>query len=55
MADYISREVAIAKLTALEIEKPGATMADARRVLWNMSGERVTDESVVCQGGKTKN
>lgn len=36
MADYISREVAITKLTALEIEKRGATMADARRALANM-------------------
>lgn len=33
MADYINREVAIAKLTALEVTEPYATMADAKRVL----------------------
>ena len=36
MTDYISREVAIAKLTALEVTEPNATMADAKRVLADM-------------------
>ena len=36
MAEYISREVAIAKLTALEVTEPNATMADAKRVLADM-------------------
>ena len=43
MADYIKREVAIARLTALEIEKPNATLADARRALRYVSGERVAE------------
>lgn len=43
MADYISREVAITKLTALEIEKQGATMADARRALANMPAADVIE------------
>nr|DAU56533.1 MAG TPA: hypothetical protein [Caudoviricetes sp.] len=33
MAEYIERSVAIAKLTALEVTEPNATMADAKRVL----------------------
>lgn len=33
MAEYINRGTAIAKLTALEVTEPNATMADARRVL----------------------
>lgn len=33
MAEYIERGTAIAKLTALEVTKPSATMADAKRML----------------------
>lgn len=33
MAEYINRGTAIAKLTALEVTEPNATMADAKRVL----------------------
>lgn len=33
MDEYINRGTAIAKLTALEVTEPNATMADARRVL----------------------
>nr|DAP96390.1 MAG TPA: DNA-directed RNA polymerase [Caudoviricetes sp.] len=33
MAEYIERSVAIAKLTALEVTEPNATMADVKRVL----------------------
>lgn len=33
MAEYIDRGTAIAKLTALEVTEPNATMADAKRVL----------------------
>lgn len=33
MDEYIKRETAIAKLTALEVTEPNATMADAKRVL----------------------
>lgn len=36
MAEYIEREVAIAKLTALEMVKPLAIMPDARRLLADM-------------------
>lgn len=36
MAEYIERGVAIAKLTALEVTEPSATMADARRLLADM-------------------
>lgn len=36
MAEYISKETAIAKLTALEVTKLNATMADAKRVLADM-------------------
>lgn len=36
MAEYINRETAIAKLTALEVTEPNATMADAKRVLADM-------------------
>lgn len=36
MAEYIERGTAIAKLTALEITEPSATMADARRLLAEM-------------------
>lgn len=33
MDEYINRGTAIAKLTALEVTEPNATMADAKRVL----------------------
>lgn len=33
MADYIDRGTAIAKLTALEVSKPNATMVAAKRLL----------------------
>ena len=33
MAEYIDRGTAIAKLTALEVIEPNATMADAKRLL----------------------
>lgn len=33
MSKYIDRSVAIARLTALEVTEPNATMADAKRVL----------------------
>lgn len=36
MDEYIERGTAIAKLTALEVTKPSATMADARRLLADM-------------------
>lgn len=36
MAEYIDRGAAIAKLTALEVAKPSATMADAKRLLADM-------------------
>ena len=37
MAEYIERGTAIAKLTALEVTEPSATMADAKRLLADMS------------------
>lgn len=36
MAEYIDLGTAIAKLTALEVTEPNATMADAKRVLADM-------------------
>lgn len=36
MAEYIERGTAIAKLTALEVAEPSATMADAKRLLADM-------------------
>ena len=36
MAEYIGRSVAIAKLTALEVTEPNATITDAKRVLADM-------------------
>ena len=33
MAEYIERGTAIAKLTALEVSKPNATMVGAKRLL----------------------
>lgn len=41
MAEYIDREAAIAKLTALEVTEPNATMTDAKRVLADMQTEDV--------------
>lgn len=36
MAEYIERGTAIAKLTALEVIEPSATMTDAKRLLADM-------------------
>ncbi len=36
MAEYIDRGTAIAKLTALEVTTPSATMTDAKRLLADM-------------------
>lgn len=36
MTKYIERETAIAKLTALEVTEPSATMIDAKRLLAEM-------------------
>lgn len=36
MDEYIERGTAIAKLTALEVTKPSATMADTKRLLADM-------------------
>lgn len=36
MAEYIERGTAIAKLTALEVTEPSATMTDAKRLLADM-------------------
>lgn len=36
MAEYIQRATAIAKLTALEVTKPSATMTDAKRLIADM-------------------
>ena len=42
MADeYIMRSIAIAKLTALEVTDPFATIADAKRVLADMDAANV--------------
>ena len=41
MAEYINRGTAIAKLTALEVTEPNATMIDAKRVLADMQTEDV--------------
>lgn len=42
MADeYIPRSIAIAKLTALEVTNPFATIADAKRVLADMAAADV--------------
>lgn len=41
MAEYINRGTAIAKLTFLEVTEPNATMADAKRVLADMSAADV--------------
>lgn len=41
MAEYIDRGTAIAKLTALEVTEPNATMTDAKRVLADISAADV--------------
>lgn len=41
MTEYIERGTAIAKLTALEVIKPNATMIDAKRLLADMSTANV--------------
>ena len=44
MADeYILRSIAIAKLTALEVTNPFATIADAKRVLADMDAADVAE------------
>lgn len=44
MADeYILRSIAIAKLTALEVTDPFATIADAKRVLADMAAADVAE------------
>lgn len=42
MAEHIDRGTAIAKLTALEVTEPNATMADAKRVLADIPAADVT-------------
>lgn len=44
MVEYISKETAIAKLTALEVTKLNATMADAKRVLADMPTIDINEE-----------
>lgn len=41
MAEYIDCSVAVARLTALEVTEPNATMADAKRVLADTPGADV--------------
>ena len=40
MAEYIEKEVAIAKLTDLEVIEPNVTIADAKRLLADMPGAK---------------
>lgn len=40
MAEYIDREVAIAKLTDLEVIEPNVTIADVKRLLADMPGAK---------------
>jgi hypothetical protein len=55
MAECIDRGTAIAKLTALEVIEPNATMADARRLLAEIPAADVAPvrhaEWVVCGDG----
>lgn len=52
MADeYILRSIAVAKLTALEVTNPFATIADAKRVLADMDAADVA-KVVRCKGCK---
>lgn len=41
MAKYVDCSVAVARLTALEVAEPNATMADAKRVLADTPGADV--------------
>lgn len=41
MAEYINKETAIVKLTALEVIEPNATMTDAKRVLADIPNVKV--------------
>ena len=45
MSDYINRDIAIARLTALEVQNPIATMRDAKRVLADMPAAGVVPAS----------
>lgn len=62
MAEYIDRGTAIAKLTALELVKPNATMTSAKRLLADMPAADVApvvhgrwepcfDENCKCRWG----
>lgn len=51
MAEYIGRGTAIAKLTALEVTEPNATMTDAKRLLADMPAVDVAPV-VRCKGCK---
>lgn len=51
MAEYIDRGTAIAKLTALEVSKPNATMITAKRLLADMPAADVAPV-VRCNGCK---
>lgn len=44
MDEYINKGAAIAKLTALEVTEPNATMADAKRVLVDMPTVDIEEE-----------
>ena len=41
MSEYINKETAIVKLTALEVIEPNATMTDAKRVLADIPNVKV--------------
>lgn len=43
MAEYINRGTAIAKLTALEVTEPNATMTSAKRLLADMPAADVVE------------
>ena len=44
MTEYISKETAIAKLTALEVTKPNAIIVDAKRVLADIPTIDINEE-----------
>lgn len=44
MDEYINKGAAIAKLTALEVTEPNATMADAKRVLVDVPTVDIEEE-----------
>lgn len=44
MDEYINKGATIAKLTALEVTEPNATMADAKRVLVDMPTVDIEEE-----------